>query len=241
MDGVPWLWPLHVERLVESARILHIDLAPERIPTAGQITEFVRSMTYQDVVVRVNVTAGRPGHTGMVWMTAVALPLVAPALTLKSAYTPVAKGLSHLTLKTFQYASRLAITQQAHDAGFDTALILDADGNVMEAVHANVFFFSQDGWITPKVDGGFLPGTVRRHLMENSPSPIREAIISRAAVGQLSEAFVTSSNAGIVPVTRFDDIEFGVGLETRKLLRWIEPTTRVATQYRFKETKAVRR
>ena len=55
------------------------------------------------------------------------------------------------------------------------------------------------------------------------------------------EAFVTNSNAGIVPVTRIDDIEFAVGPETRKLLRWIEPTTRVATQYRFKETREVRR
>ena len=32
-----------------------------------------------------------------------------------------------------------------------------------------------------------------------------------------------------------------MGAQTRKLLRWIEPTTRVATQYRFKETREVRR
>jgi branched-subunit amino acid aminotransferase/4-amino-4-deoxychorismate lyase len=241
VDGAPWLWPLHVERLALSAELLHIDLAPERIPTAEQVTEFVRSMTYQDVVVRVNVSAGRPGQVGMVWMTAAAMPVVAPAVTLKSAYTPVAKGLSHLTLKTFQYASRLNISQQARDAGFDSALMLDADGNVLESAHANIFFFSKDGWITPQADGGFLPGTVRRHLMTNSPSPIREAIIPRPAVGQMSEAFVTNSNVGIVPVTRIDDIEFAVGPETRKLLRWIEPTSRVATQYRFQEKAGVRR
>jgi branched-subunit amino acid aminotransferase/4-amino-4-deoxychorismate lyase len=240
-DGAPWLWPLHTERLTESAKILHIDLDPKRIPTAEQVAEFVRSMTYQDVVVRLNVSAGRPGHAGTVWMTAAPMPVVPEALTLRSAYSPVPKGLSHYTLKTFQYASRLNITQQAHDAGFGSALMLDAAGNVMEAAHANIFFLSKDGWITPQNDGGFLPGTVRRHLIENSPSPIREATIPRPAVGQMSEAFVTNSNVGIVPVTRIDDIEFGVGPETRKLLRWITPAAPVATQYRFKERTGVRR
>jgi len=241
VDCAPWLWPLHVERLKLSAEILYIDLPPERIPTADQVEKYVRAMTYQDVVVRLNVTAGRPGHAGMVWMTAAPLPVVAPTLTLKSAYTPVAKGLSHLTLKTFQYASRLNISQQAREAGYDSALMLDVDGNVMEAAHANIFFFSNDGWITPKADGGFLPGTVRRHLMEHSPNPIREAIIPRPAVAQLAEAFVTNSNVGIVPVTRIDDIEFAVGPETLKLLRWITPAAPVATQYRFKEMTGVRR
>lgn len=241
IDGAPWLWPLHTERLIESARILHIDLDPKRIPTAAQITEFVRAMTYQDVVVRVNVSAGRPGHVGMVWMTAAPMPIVAEAITLKSAYSPVPKGLSHYTLKTFQYASRLNITQQAHDAGFDSALMLDAAGNVLEAVHANIFFLSKDGWLTPKTDGGFLPGTVRRYLLESSPSQVREATIPRAAVNQMREAFVTNSNVGIVPVTRIDDIDFAVGPETRKLLRWITPAAPVATQYRFKEKLGVRR
>lgn len=242
IDGAPWLWHLHTERLIESAKILHLDLDPKRLPSAEQITDFVRSMTYQDVVIRVNVSAGRPGHVGMVWMTAAPMPVVAESITLKSAYSPVTKGLSHYTLKTFQYASRLNVTQQAHDAGFDSALMLDAEGNVMEAAHANIFFFApKDGWITPRADGGFLPGTVRRHLIEKSPSPVREAIIPRPAVNQMREAFVTNSNVGIVPVTRIDDIEFAVGPETRKLLRWITPSAPVATQYRFKERTGVRR
>ena len=240
-DGVPWLWPLHVERLLESAKILHIDLAPERVPSAAQVTEFVRAMTYQDVVIRLNATAGRPGHLGMVWMTAAPMPVVPESVRLKSAYSPVAKGLSHLTLKTFQYASRLNISQLATEAGFDSALMLDAAGNVMEAAHANVFFFTRDGWITPKSDGGFLPGTVRRHLLENSPSPIREAIIPRPAVAQAFEAFVTNSNSGIVPVTQIDEIAFPVGPETQKLMRWIAPPEPVATQYRFQQTTGVRR
>ena len=68
-DGTPWLWPLHLERLTRSAEILHIDLAPARLPDEAKIAAHVRSLTNQDVIVRLNVTAGRPGKPGLVWMS----------------------------------------------------------------------------------------------------------------------------------------------------------------------------
>ena len=231
--GRPWLWPLHLDRLHQTCGLLNIDLDPARLPTDQQVHDYVRGLTGQDVVVRLNVSAGRPGWPGVVWMSAAPLPYPSTSFRLRTCRSPVQKGQAYLTLKTFQYATRLRISQQAAEAGFDTALLLDADDNLLEASHANVFVRLPDGWVTPVADGGFLPGTVRQHLLQHSPLPVREAVVPFAALSRASEAFVTNSNAGIVPVTLVDGLTYPVGPETQHLMRWLAPQPAGGVQYRF--------
>jgi branched-subunit amino acid aminotransferase/4-amino-4-deoxychorismate lyase len=235
IGGTPWLWPLHLARLRRTAELLYIDVAPERLPDSEQVSEYVRALTGQDVVVRLNVTAGRPGKTGLVWMKAAAQPYPAAALRLRTCRSPVQKGEAYLTWKTFQYATRLRIGQQAGQGGFDTALLLDAEGNLLEAAHANLFVRLPEGWATPTADGGLLPGTVRQYLLERSPLPIREQTIPHTLLGRVLEAFVTNSNVGIVPVTQIDGYVFPIGSETRNLIRWLEPPAPPGPQIRFVE------
>src|SRR5206468_11515491 len=59
VGGVPWLWPLHADRLRRTAQVLGIDLAPDRVPDVDAVTAYARGLTSQDVVVRLNATAGR--------------------------------------------------------------------------------------------------------------------------------------------------------------------------------------
>jgi len=207
-------------------------VAPDRLPDTEQVGAYVRSLTSQDVIIRLNVTAGRPGATGLVWMSA-SLPSRTPStLRLRICPSPVRKGQAFLTLKTFQYATRLRIGQQAAQAGFDSALLVDTAGNLLEAAHANIFVRLRDGWATPTADGGLLPGTVRHHLLTNAPLPIRERVIPQSALGEVREAFVTNSNVGIVPVTQIDESSLPIGEETRRLIRWLEPPTSNPVRYR---------
>ena len=222
VDGVPWLWTLHVERLLRTAALLGIDLDPARIPAEEQVRDFVRAMTTMDVVVRLNVTAGRVGRPGVVWMTATLPPAPISALRLRSTRYPFEKGHPYLTWKTFQYASRLQLGRDAAHAGFDSALLVDDAGMVLESAHANVFFRFDDGWATPEADGGLLPGTTRRHLLDHAPRPIVERKIALAELASAREAFATNSNVGIVPVTGVDQHTFRVGAETMELARWLE-------------------
>ena len=233
IGGVPWLWSLHLDRMRRTAELLGIELDPARLPTSKQVTEYVRGLTSQDVVVRLNLTAGRPGNSGLVWMTAAAQPYPLTSLRLRTCRSPVQKGQAYLTLKTFQYATRMRIGQQANLAGFDTALLLDADGNLLEAAHANIFLRLRDGWVTPTADGGLLPGTLRQHLLDRSPLPIREQPVPQALLGEVQEAFVTNSNVGIVPVTQIDTLMLPIGEETQSLIRWLEPPAPPGIQYRF--------
>ncbi|HEV3081408.1 MAG TPA: aminotransferase class IV [Gemmataceae bacterium] len=233
IGGNPWLWPLHLDRLRRTAQLVCIDVALERLPDNNQVGEYVRALTGQDVVVRLNVTAGRPGKAGMVWMSAAPQPYYPSSLRLRTCLSPVQKGQAYLTLKTFQYATRMRIGQEASQAGFDTALLLDAEGNLLEAAHANLFVRLADGWVTPTADGGLLPGTVRQHLLERAPLPIRELIIPHARLGEVQEAFVTNSNVGIVPVAQIDTYSFPIGNDTLNLMRWLQPPSGAGSQYRF--------
>lgn len=235
IGGVPWLWPLHLSRLLRTCELLAIPITPDRLPTTEAVTEFVRTLTGQDVVVRLNVTAGRPGHPGVVWMTAAAQPLPPTSLRLKSVRSPVAKGQAYLTLKTFGYAGRLRLAQEAAKAGFDTALIVDPAGHILEAAQANIFVRFADGWWTPPDDGGFLPGTVRQHLLEQSPIPIRQRAIPLTQLAEANEAFVSASNVGLVPVTQIDAHTYPVGDDTRALTQWVQPPPPPGPQYRFVE------
>jgi branched-chain amino acid aminotransferase len=221
VNGVPWLWPEHLDRLCRTAALLDIPVPDDRLPDARRVTEFVRTLTAMDVVLRLNLTAGPPGRPGTVWMTAALPPTPVRSVRLKTCRIPVEKGQPYLLWKTFQYATRLRVGKQAFRAGFDSALLLDAGDNLLEAAHANLFARLSDGWATPTADGGLLPGTVRRHLLDHAPVAIRERTIPRLRLADVREVFVTNSNVGIVPVTRIDDREFPVGDETRDLIRWL--------------------
>jgi branched-subunit amino acid aminotransferase/4-amino-4-deoxychorismate lyase len=222
IDGVPWLWDLHIGRLRHTAELLGIDVRPDRLPDSDQVSEFVRTLTTQDVIVRLNVTAGRPGKWGVVWMSAALEPFPTSSIRLKSSRSPAAKEEPYSVWKTFQYAGRLHVGNQAFQSGYDSALMLDPEGNLLEAAHANVFVRTPDGWATPTTNGGLvLPGTVRQYLLERAPLAIREQVIPYSWLSRMCEAFVTNSNVGIVPVAQIDDHTFPVGRDTKDLMRWL--------------------
>ena len=223
VDGVPWLWAEHLDRLRATLELLKLPFDAKRLPDAEAITQFVRSLTRMDVVLRLNVTAGGRGRPGTVWMSATIPPAPIHEIKLQTYRSVVPKGQPYLVWKTFQYATRLEVGRQV-SPGFDSTLLHDENDNILEAAHANLFVRLPEGWATPVVDGGLLPGTVRRVLLERSPTAIVERAISRSELGSVSEAFVTNSNVGIVPVTRIDDHQYPVGDETRRLNEWLKIT-----------------
>jgi branched-subunit amino acid aminotransferase/4-amino-4-deoxychorismate lyase len=224
VDRLPWLWPLHMDRFVKTARMLDIDLDPARVPTEGAVADYVRRVCATDVLVRLNATAGRPGKPGLVWMSLGVRPYPKKTYTLQSCPTAVRREQAFLVWKTFQYASRVRIGQLAQKAGYDSALMLDEAGNVLEAAHANIFLKLPEGWVTPSTESGlFLPGTVRQHLLRNAPVKVAERPVHRSELASATEVFVTNSNVGLVPVVRIDGHEYAVGDGTRDLRRWLQP------------------
>ena len=79
---------------------------------------------------------------------------------------------------------------------------------------------------------------MRQYLLDRSPLPVRERVISYDSLKGATEAFLTNSNVGIVPVSQIDGQPFAVGEETKRLMQWLEPQVAMGVQYRFREQRA---
>jgi para-aminobenzoate synthetase / 4-amino-4-deoxychorismate lyase len=77
-------------------------------------------------------------------------------------------------------------------------LLVDTDGAVLEAAHANVWIVEGKELITPPADGRILPGTVRAQLLESEPRS-REETIDLIRLTRADSVFLTSSISGRHP------------------------------------------
>jgi branched-chain amino acid aminotransferase len=122
-------------------------------------------------------------------------------------------------LKTTSRADYVYARLEARRAGADDALFMTIDGLISEATSANIFLVRRAGagvieLATPALDCAILPGTTRSWLLgwaERVGLRPVEAWLTPRDLAAAEEAFVSSSVAGILPVTRFDGREIGTG------------------------------
>ena len=74
-------------------------------------------------------------------------------------------------------------------------LLVDTDGQVLEAAYANVWIVEGEDVITPPADGRILPGTVRRALLAADPLA-REEPFDLPRLARADAVFLTSSISG---------------------------------------------
>jgi branched-chain amino acid aminotransferase len=117
-------------------------------------------------------------------------------------------------LKTTSRADYVHARLEARRAGADDALFLTVDGFLSEATTANVFLVRGDELATPALGCAILPGTTRSWLLGWAtgvglrPS---ETWLSIADLATADEAFLSSSVAGILPVTMLAGEPIGAG------------------------------
>jgi branched-chain amino acid aminotransferase len=124
-----------------------------------------------------------------------------------------------VTLKTTSRADYVFARLEARRAGADDALFLTTSGHLSESTTANVFLVrsAPDGIVelaTPALECAILPGTTRSWLLRwASGAGLRavEGWLLPEELAAANEAFVCSSVAGILPVTRFAGTPIGDG------------------------------
>jgi para-aminobenzoate synthetase/4-amino-4-deoxychorismate lyase len=115
------------------------------------------------------------------------------------------------------------------------ALVVDADGTLLETSRANLFLVFDDGVHTPRADGRILPGVARASVLTSLVSrriPVHEHDLDLADLAGAVEVFVTNAVRGVVPVTGCAGVaRWPVGRTTRWLREtlardWHEPRPR---------------
>ena len=123
------------------------------------------------------------------------------------------------TLKTTSRADYVYARLEARRAGADDALFLTTDGYLSEGTTANIFLVRRTAddvieLATPSLDCAILPGTTRSWLLlwaaRAGLRPV-EGRLSQADLASADEAFLSSSVAGVLPVTSFEGEPIGDG------------------------------
>jgi branched-chain amino acid aminotransferase len=224
----------HIARLHRSAAGLAIPL-PEDVEAmvAAGIAELLRAEGLDgpaaDASVRLTVTRGRffgrgllpPAEHPPATIVIQAWPVPpAPAGHLEHGLHVVASSVRRdpenplSALKTTSRADYVYARIEAREAGADDALFLTIDGFLSEATSANVFLVRGDELATPALACAILPGTTRDWILRwASDVGLRpaEGWLTTRDLHDADEAFISSSVAGILPVTRFAGAAIGDG------------------------------
>ena len=117
-------------------------------------------------------------------------------------------------LKTTSRADYVYARLEARRAGADDALFLTTDGRLSEATSANVFLVRGSGARDARASTArSCPGTTRSWILGWAGAAGLDAVEGSLLAGATSraadEAFLCSSVAGILPVTRFEGAPIG--------------------------------
>ena len=108
----------------------------------------------------------------------------------------------------------------AVNAGFDDALMLDWRGYLAEATGANLFLVMNGELHTPTPDC-FLDGITRRAVIELAQKrqiKVIERHIKPEELARAQEAFLTGTAAEVTPIGSIDHYQFTVGEITRQMM-----------------------
>lgn len=109
--------------------------------------------------------------------------------------------------KILSWSHNLTWLENAKERGFDEVILLDERGEVSECTSANIFIETDDGFATPPVSSGCLPGVTRELLLGDARPegvPVVERPIGLDELYRARAAFVTSTTRNLLPVSSIE-------------------------------------
>jgi para-aminobenzoate synthetase / 4-amino-4-deoxychorismate lyase len=184
-DGAVLDLPAHLERLRSSAR----ELYARDLPTGLERRVTETGQSHRRARLRVVVAADAEANIEVDPLPD-AVPDAAP-LRLAPALLPGGLG-------DHKWLDRRLLDELAHRLGA-VPLLVDLDGEVLEAAHANVWIREGMTLVTPPVDGRLLPGTVRARLLAEPPRghTAREEPVTLERAAAADELLLSSSLRGL--------------------------------------------
>ncbi len=229
----------HVERLFNSAKVIHLEISMTKHETAEAILETLRRNQLRDAYIRVVVTRGT-GDLGVdpalckaptvfiiVEPAKSALGLEAPrvvSLIIASVRRDPVDGTSH-EVKSLNYLNSILAKMEAGRAGADDALMLDHRGFVSETSVANVFAVKDNRVFTPSGSAGILHGITRARMIRLCSDlglDVEEKDVTPFELLTADEVFTVGTKSELLAVGTINGTKIGTGTAgplARRLLR----------------------
>lgn len=215
------MFDAHLDRLEASARHESIALDYDRSRLKSALRQMISDSGFVDVRFRITVAAQRPDE-----MILSLEPFQPPAAALirrgAACMTSSAVARHHPAAKTSDWMHGRKALEQAMPAGIYDTFLVDSRGYLLEGLGSN-FYAVLDGELRT-AGAAVLAGISRSIVFQICESivPLRQTAPHRDDIPHFSEAFLTSSSRGIIPVVAIDGIIIGggrVGEKTKQLRR----------------------
>jgi len=111
--------------------------------------------------------------------------------------------------KILSWAQNLTWYEEAHQRGFDEAVLLNERGEVCECTSANIFAVRGHEVWTPPLNSGCLPGVTRAVLLEEIRLPGISAVektLMPQDLEQADQVFISSSTRDFLPVSNIEGL-----------------------------------
>jgi aminodeoxychorismate lyase len=219
VNGVPFRWRQHLERLQRGAEVLKIALPFGPAALSNFAARLLKKNRLKDALLRVHLSRGR-GLRGYSPRRAerptVVMSLHEPPKLHRRPplrwrlITSSIRLLANDPLAQFKTCNRLPhilARAEAERAGADEALLLNNNGLVAEASTSNVFCIQQGAVCTPPLPSGILPGVTRAVILELCQSLGLRSRESRMTPRQIFKAdgvFLSLSSLGVVETIALD-------------------------------------
>jgi len=219
----------HMRRLMNSAKLARIDVPYTQQQLSDATVELVARNGLPSCYIRPIIFRGSAmfGVDGRKCPTQVALMAIewgrylgADAIdqgvdAAVSSWRRMAPGTSMAMAKIGgQYINSQFIAMEAHDGGFNEAIVLDVAGYVSEGSGENIFVVMDGVVLTPPTGSSILAGITRDcaiTLLRELGYEVREQAISREMLYIADEIFFTGTAAEVTPIRAVDRIAIGKG------------------------------
>lgn len=199
----------HLARLEESARLEGIDLKLDQTALRAALRTLIAQSDNADSRFRITIPRATPAHLYLALESLSPVPPEVREMGVKVVTIRVQRH--NPSAKTTAWmAAREHVTSDLPKDVYQ-AILVNEEGQLLEGTGSN-FYAIMNGTLYT-AGQGVLAGISRKTLIEsmNDLLPIRYEPVSIQDLLYLSEAFLTSSSRGVVPIIQIDSQRIGLG------------------------------
>ena len=197
-DGKMWDAAAHFSRLKNGLEFFRLNLDISHLES--ECNALITKNNCKSGYVRIVVSRGENGAGAIGYMPANNAPYYIiqtmekpfPAFGSVSLVVSRHRASLHIPCKTNSAMLYTLAMMEAQGAGCENALILNSEDIICETASGNIFWVKNNVLYTPELALPFVPGTVRKRIIEMSPIPVQEGRYTLAELVSADEIFMTN-------------------------------------------------
>ena len=209
----PVLLSTHLERLKQSSSLFGIPYPGDPI-LIQHVQNSVKESTHDDAYVKLClVSEGKADFSSMPEGCSV-LVVVKKQPETKNEYSLCVSKIKRNqnsplnTVKSFNYMENIMAKRNAIQKGFEDAIFLNINDEIVETSSCNIFWVRGKSLFTPSLNCGLLPGTTRELVLEvarESGYQVNERKYKLPYLLNSDFAFLTNASSGCIYVNRINN------------------------------------